>query len=124
MAASVAFMLVAELPTHGQQERIACSERPVSTREYWSWREIEGRRCWFVGRATIPKAMLYWRRESGSANPVDRGVRVSDRDVPSRADTRHTLGLGDDFPRRWQTLMQTFSPRSLLDPLPIWDWPQ
>lgn len=124
MAASVAFILVAELPTHGQQERIACSERPLSTREYWSWREIEGRRCWFVGRATMPKSMLFWRRNDERAGGVDHSGGVPERRVPVRNTNAHTLALSDDFSRRWQTLMQTFSPRSLLDPLPIWDWPQ
>jgi hypothetical protein len=116
LAASVAFIFVADLPARGE-ERIACNERPLS-REYWSWREIDGRRCWFIGHRSVPKTMLYWRRNNGISVRV--ADRVPDRPVPVRIDTR--TQLIDDFPRRWQTLMQTFTPRSLLDPTPLQEW--
>jgi hypothetical protein len=28
---------------------------------YWSWREIDGRRCWYRGKPGKPKAELYWQ---------------------------------------------------------------
>jgi hypothetical protein len=40
-------------------ETIECRERP-ETREYWSWREIDGRRCWFKGHRSISKKLLSW----------------------------------------------------------------
>jgi hypothetical protein len=130
MAASFAFMLIADLPAHGQ-ERTACSERPIS-REYWSWREIEGRRCWFVGRATMPKSMLYWRQPDARA-PTPRvadSVRIDDRARAVRSDNgaqpvtepKPMRAAVDLFPRVWRFLMETFTPRSLLDPTPISEW--
>ena len=40
-------------------EAIECREKP-ETREYWSWREIDGRRCWFKGHRSLPKKLLSW----------------------------------------------------------------
>jgi hypothetical protein len=42
-----------------QAETIECRARP-ETREYWSWREIDGRRCWFKGHRSISKKLLSW----------------------------------------------------------------
>jgi hypothetical protein len=28
---------------------------------HWSWREIDGRRCWYRGAPSKPKAQLYWQ---------------------------------------------------------------
>jgi len=28
---------------------------------YWSWREIDGRRCWYRGSPGKPKAELFWK---------------------------------------------------------------
>ena len=42
-----------------QAETIECRARP-ETREYWSWREIDGRRCWFKGHRNISKKLLSW----------------------------------------------------------------
>src|ERR1700751_2461477 len=117
MATSVMFMLVADLPARGQ-ERIACSERPAS-HDYWSWREIEGRRCWFVGHRTMPKAQLYWRRGDDGRNSERAArtpdhVRITDRVNPVRSDRVPTQAVreptvlmpyppvGDTFPRRWR----------------------
>jgi len=34
--------------------------RPAGAREYWSWREVDGRRCWYAGRPGKPKSELRW----------------------------------------------------------------
>jgi hypothetical protein len=36
---------------------------------HWSWREVDGRRCWYPGRARVPKAELRWRAEVTQAVP-------------------------------------------------------
>jgi hypothetical protein len=33
---------------------------------YWSWREIDGRRCWYRGRPGKPKDQLYWETTAKS----------------------------------------------------------
>jgi len=40
---------------------VECSAGPGGSNAYWSWREIDGRKCWYVGRPGKPKSELYWR---------------------------------------------------------------
>jgi hypothetical protein len=37
-------------------------QRVIGDRRYWSWREIEGRVCWYPGRPGKPKNELHWSR--------------------------------------------------------------
>jgi hypothetical protein len=57
-AIGLAVALEVILPT-AKAETIECRARPES-REYWSWRQIEGRRCWFKGHRRIDKKLLSW----------------------------------------------------------------
>jgi len=37
-----------------------CSASPGKTSGHWSWRLIDGRKCWYAGKAVIAKASLRW----------------------------------------------------------------
>ena len=58
VAIVLALALEVALPT-AKAETIECRATP-ETREYWSWREIDGRRCWFKGHRSISKKLLSW----------------------------------------------------------------
>lgn len=60
IAIVLAIALEGVLSTAKAETIIECRERP-ETREYWSWREIDGRRCWFKGHHSLPKKLLSWR---------------------------------------------------------------
>ena len=36
------------------------AELPPAAKEYWSWRIIDGKRCWYPGRPGLSKANLHW----------------------------------------------------------------
>jgi hypothetical protein len=50
------------------------AELPQSRSGHWSWRQIEGRKCWFPGRAGVDKAQLRWPTAEASprAQPETR----------------------------------------------------
>ena len=37
-----------------------CSASPSKTQGHWSWRQIDGRKCWYLGKAMISKSLLQW----------------------------------------------------------------
>lgn len=40
---------------------VECSAaRPSSAHGYWSWRLIDGRKCWYAGKTMISKTLLRW----------------------------------------------------------------
>jgi hypothetical protein len=57
------------------RDAVECSaRRGDGNAGYWSWREINGRVCWYVGRPGKPKSELYWRT-APSEPPVQRTER-------------------------------------------------
>ena len=53
---ALALFLVAT-PAHAV---IECHPAPGHDGAYWSWREIDGRRCWYRGIRGMPKDHLRW----------------------------------------------------------------
>ena len=39
---------------------IECRARPGDRNSYWSYREIDGRRCWYRGHRRMAKSQLHW----------------------------------------------------------------
>jgi hypothetical protein len=40
---------------------VECSvARPSNANAYWSWRLIDGRKCWYAGKPMISKSSLSW----------------------------------------------------------------
>jgi hypothetical protein len=70
-----------------QRYRAAGARR--STRDdrmpcYWSWREIEGRRCWYKGHRRIDKKLLSWGpRKPAEGAGLHPATLQEDRDTPS-----------------------------------------
>jgi hypothetical protein len=54
--------IAALVPTGGANAKaVECSvARPSHTQGYWSWRLIDGRKCWYLGKTTISKSLLQW----------------------------------------------------------------
>jgi len=58
-ATCIAALLLIGLPT-AQAKQQCRAEVPPNAREYWSWRIIDGRRCWYEGRPMLSKSLLEW----------------------------------------------------------------
>lgn len=55
IAASIAALLLVGAAEAKQQCSIS-----AGSRGYWSWRMIDGRKCWYEGKPMLSKAMLEW----------------------------------------------------------------
>lgn len=42
------------------QARQCSAERPSTARSYWSYRLIDGRKCWYEGKPMLSKSLLHW----------------------------------------------------------------
>jgi hypothetical protein len=42
------------------QAKQCSTERPPNARSYWSYRLIDGRKCWYEGKPMLSKTLLYW----------------------------------------------------------------
>jgi len=54
--------IAAVVPTGGANAKaVECSAaRPSNAEGYWSWRLIDGRKCWYLGKTMISKSLLQW----------------------------------------------------------------
>jgi hypothetical protein len=52
--------------------------RPSNATRYWSWRLIDGRKCWYAGKTMISKSLLQWpAKASVHAKAVTAPVPVT-----------------------------------------------
>jgi hypothetical protein len=58
----LAACVAALAPTGGANAKaVECSvARPSHPQGYWSWRLIDGRKCWYPGKTMISKSLLQW----------------------------------------------------------------
>jgi hypothetical protein len=57
--------------------RQTCSTE-AGSQGYWSWRMIDGRKCWYEGKPMLSKSMLEWPAET-AAQP-DAGLKPTEAD--------------------------------------------
>jgi len=67
VGSAVAFSFSATLA----QAKQCSAERPSNARTYWSYRLIDGRKCWYEGKPMLSKSLLHW--------PEGRTAQVSSR---------------------------------------------
>ena len=71
------------------------AELPSAPKEYWSWRIIDGKRCWYAGRPGMSKANLHWPRSEPARE---------EREVVQPEDVRNSFQRNVDelpFAERW-----------------------
>jgi hypothetical protein len=65
---------------------------------YWSWRMIDGRKCWYEGKPMLSRAMLEWPAES-AAQPDKANIASvapeSRRSESQRAESQRAESHGD-----------------------------
>jgi hypothetical protein len=81
-----------------------CSASPSKAQGHWSWRLIDGRKCWYAGKTAISKSLLRWPAAAPALAKVKVAPPVSTvtekRSDPMNAQARM---LDDDsFESRWR----------------------
>jgi hypothetical protein len=80
-----------------------CNASPSKTQGHWSWRLIDGRKCWYAGKTVISKSLLKWPAAAQAKAKVDAApvtVATEKRSDPMDAQAR----MLDDysFESRWR----------------------
>ena len=80
--------------------------RPSSAQGYWSWRLIDGRKCWYVGKTMISKSLLQWPAKASvqakaDPTPAPATVATEKRSDPLDAQAR-LLDYANSFEARWR----------------------
>ena len=87
--------------------------RPSHTQVYWSWRLIDGRKCWYAGKTMISKSLLQWPAKASVQAKADKAsVPVPVTVVPVTVVTEKSsdpldaqarmLDYANSFEARWR----------------------
>ena len=62
------------MPTGGANAKaVECNvARPSNADAHWSWRLIDGRKCWYVGKTMISKSLLQWPAKASVQAKADQ----------------------------------------------------
>jgi hypothetical protein len=88
-------------------EATQCSAaEPSNQKKHWSYRLIDGRKCWYEGENNFPKALLQWSEQGSAlsafdqADPKERLLAPLTRTV-SPAEPDNQLD-SESFEARWR----------------------
>lgn|SRR5579871_82810 len=97
------------------QARQHCSTATTShPRGFWSWRLIDGRKCWYEGKPGLSKSSLEWPARA-SLQPASDGELASAPTVrPSNPLDSQAWAPTDSetFEALWRARVESFSPLS------------
>jgi hypothetical protein len=85
---------------------------PSNPQKHWSYRVIDGRKCWYEGENNFPKSLLYWPEQTpalsafGKAMPSpEEGGLLPPATQPVRpAAERNNQSDFESFEARWRGL--------------------
>jgi len=86
---SCAFLAVALIGSAGNARPIECQSEKGAGYP-WAWREIDGKRCWYKGKAGMDKKLLRWEATRAPAAPAKRTSPVLIEDPAARARLLHS----------------------------------
>jgi hypothetical protein len=71
---------------------IECLSAPNQSGGWWSWREIDGRKCWYktVG-AVPPKSEFFWPEQAKETPPAEERVEQEPLPMPATEPTTATV---------------------------------
>jgi hypothetical protein len=80
-----------------------CSASPQKAQGHWSWRLIDGRKCWYTGKTVISKSLLKWPAAvPAQAKAVAAPVRVATEKRSGPMDAQARMLADDSFESRWR----------------------
>jgi hypothetical protein len=96
------------VPTGGANAKgVGCSVvRPSHGHGHWSWRLIDGRKCWYAGKIMISKSLLQWPAKTSmqakaDPKPAPAVIPTETRSDPLDAQAR-LLEYASSFEARWR----------------------
>jgi hypothetical protein len=99
-----ACLFVLPLISNAQAKQQCSAAMPSNPRgQWWSYRLIEGRKCWYAGKPMLSKSLLEWRKEASAASVSPEVGGVLSAKTGDPVDTEAVaLKDSDTFEARWR----------------------
>ncbi|MDH2398744.1 hypothetical protein QCM77_01910 [Bradyrhizobium sp. SSUT18] len=103
-----------EMTSLHAMQQCSAAMPPNPQGQWWSYRFIDGRKCWYAGKPLLSKALLEWpieqRPELGSRGEAT-GIVIANK--PGNPFDAQTLALkkgSDTFEERWRARISSSNP--------------
>jgi hypothetical protein len=86
------------------QAKQCSAERPSHAQGYWSWRLIDGRKCWYEGQPMLSKSSLEWPAQAPAKRAPREDVASARIEKPANLFDAQALAPdeADTFEARWR----------------------
>jgi hypothetical protein len=93
------------------QAKIECSSAmPAHPQGHWSYRLIDGRKCWYQGENNLSKSLLEWPQQPSALAPFSESQARLDEEIPPAKPTinesseklQNQTAPADSFEARWR----------------------
>jgi hypothetical protein len=103
-AAALATLMVAASPP--AQARDCSVAIPSGQTSHWSYRIVDGRKCWYPGSNNLSKALLAWPKDSTAqaSMPSRPAAARETAKKPAPSDPGAALHESGNFEQRWRAL--------------------
>ena len=73
-------------------QAIECSvEMPSNPSGHWSYRLIDGRKCWYQGQNNLSKSLLQWPGETSAPSTPDNALALAGKVSPAVKENTETI---------------------------------
>jgi hypothetical protein len=94
------------------QEKQQCSAAMPSNPhgQWWSYRLIDGRKCWYQGKSLLSKSLLEWPKEASAQPASSREVTRAVAEKPGNPANSEAWAAkdSDSFEARWRARVKTY----------------
>ena len=104
VAAFIAALLSIEIPIAQAKQQCSAAAPSNPHGRWWSYRLIDGRKCWYEGKPLLSKSLLEWPK-AASAQPASgrEATRVGTEKPGDPLDSQaRALKDSDTFEARWR----------------------
>lgn len=120
LTVSIAALSSLEMTSVHAKQQCAAAMPPNPQSQWWSYRLIDGRKCWYAGKPMLSKSLLEWPTEVTS-EPGSRGeasgVVMAKPSKPGNPLDARALALKDfdTFEERWRARISSPQGARLID---------
>jgi len=104
LAAWIATLLSVGIPNAQAKQQCSAATPSNPHGRWWSYRLIDGRKCWYEGKPMLSKSLLEWPKEA-SAQPVSNAEGtsvVTEKPGNPLGSQARALKDSDTFEARWR----------------------
>jgi hypothetical protein len=103
------------IPMQAAEAKQCTAGLPAHPQGHWSYRLIDGRKCWYEGENNFPKSLLQWPEQTSALSAFGKAERDPEQRLASETQTERLRAESNNLPdfesfeARWRAVESTLS---------------